>query len=494
MATYGVTAAGFVIPQLTDIQSEINNTLTNQFGANIDLSASGPFGQLSGIFSEREYLLWAAMADVYNSQYPNTAFGASLDNVGSISGIPRLGALASTIVGVKLYGTPGTLVPALTVQFSVFNSPSSIFQTTGSATLVAGQNCIQTLSFSSVPDVGNWELSINASQTTLLAFNANAVAVQTAIRLLEFCGGCVVTGDYTVGFTVTFAGAGTGGLMVQPIFIIASNTLTRSSVPVVVTPLITQPGIDQGIVNVSAVSTGPVVANTGTLTVINTPISGLSGVLNVVDAVVGRNVESDNAYRARRATELQIAGAGTFEAIRSKLIQLSGVTAVILFENSTDIPDAQGRPPHSFEAVVQGGDDQTIADLIWQVKPAGIQTDGGQSETITDSEGQVHTVKFSRPTPLLIYMIVNLTVDVTYPSNGDAVVKQLLVDYGNALGIGESVIVIPKLISAIASVQGIDDAVILIGTAPSPTLPNNIIVSLNQVATFDTGRVSVVHV
>src|SRR5260221_13941560 len=50
-----------------------------------------------------------------------------------------------------------------------------------------------------------------------------------------------------------------------------------------------------------------------------------------------------------------------------------------------------GRPPKSFEAVVQGGSDDDIANQIWLTKPAGIETFGnvnnGNGVPITDSQG-----------------------------------------------------------------------------------------------------------
>lgn len=196
---FGITTTGFQIPQLSDVQNEINQTLLATFGANVDLSASSVFGQITGIFSEREYLLWQAMQDVYNSQYPDTAFGASLDNVGAISGIPRLGALASTLQSVKLFGTAGTLVPGTTTQFSVLNSPTAIFSPDSSVTLVAGQSCVQTISFSLVPTAGTWQISLNGQTTSVLAYNANAAAVQAAIQLVQFASGCTVTGNYSIG-------------------------------------------------------------------------------------------------------------------------------------------------------------------------------------------------------------------------------------------------------------------------------------------------------
>lgn len=492
---FGVTNSGFSRPRLIDIQQGLNSSIKTKFGAGANTSAANSvFTNLVGIMSEQLDELWQAGQADYDASYPDTSFGASLDNVGAISGIPRLGPLASVATSVKIFGTSGTLIPAGT-QYSVEGSPTSVFSQNADATLVAGQSCVQILTFSAVPTAGTYTLGLGSTQTDPIAAGASAADIQAAIRArLEFASGTLVTGTLP-NFTVTFAGPGTGGFMIQPqISITTSGLVDVSSNPVIIVAAITTPGIDQAVVSATATATGPTVADAGSLTVIVNPLAGLTAVLNTLDATVGRAAETDNAYRARRAQELQIAGAGTVEAIRAKLFQVAGVTAVIVFENATDIPDLDGRPPHSFEAVVQGGDDQDIRDMLWAVKPAGIATDGSVDGTIIDSQGQTHDIKFSRPTDLDLYVIIQLSVDDTYPANGDVVAKQSVIDAGNSLGIGKEVIVVPKLISVLAPIQGIQDATILIGTSPSPSSSANVPVGANEIAVFDTTRTSVVHV
>lgn len=488
---YGISSSGFTRPRLADIKTEIEQTLVSTFGSGINLQPGSVFSQLVGVFAEREDLVWQAMEDAYNSQYRDTAFGNSLDNVGALSGIPRKGALPSTVVGQRLFGTAGTPVPAGTT-FSVVGAPTSKFTTDADVTLVAGLDAAQRVTFSAVPTAGQWKLTWYGHETALLAYNANAAAVQTAFRALPFASGVVVTGDYTTGFTFAFAGV--SGKQLWPAMIVSSNTLTASMVAVVTAVTVLQSGQNQGEVNLTATATGPVLANAGTLTVIVTPVSGLSSTQNVTDASVGRNVETDNEYRARQAETLQVAGAGTADAIRSRLLALTGVTAAIIFENDTDIPDPDGRPPKSFEAVVQGGDDQEIIDLLWSVKPAGIETVGSTSGTALDTMGQSHVVKFSRPTAVPIYVKITITKRPEFPANGVAAATQDVVDAGNALGIGRDVVVNPYLMSSLASIPGIENAEMLVGTAPSPTSSDPIEIAVNEVPTFDSARVDVITV
>lgn len=69
---------------------------------------------------------------------------------------------------------------------------------------------IQNISFDVVPDDGTWRLlyndGIHIQQTTNLAFDASALDVQNALNALECLSEVIVTGSYSSGFTVTFAG------------------------------------------------------------------------------------------------------------------------------------------------------------------------------------------------------------------------------------------------------------------------------------------------
>jgi len=70
-------------------------------------------------------------------------------------------------------------------------------------------NEAQKISFSAVPTAGTWQIIANGVPTDItaeLAFNANYSAVQAALRTQPNCSGCVVTGDYTAGFSVGWAG------------------------------------------------------------------------------------------------------------------------------------------------------------------------------------------------------------------------------------------------------------------------------------------------
>jgi uncharacterized phage protein gp47/JayE len=252
---------------------------------------------------------------------------------------------------------------------------------------------------------------------------------------------------------------------------------------------ITLDGVGAGEVECEALVTGPVVAPVGTLTEIDTPVTGLDSVTNPEEAILGRNVETDQELRLRRLDSLERAGSSTVEAIRARLKEVQDVGEVIIFENTTMVVDSEGLPAKSFRAYVQGGDEDEIAEAIWKNKPAGIQTSGDIEKVVVDSQGVNQTVFFSRPVELQIYIDITITKDTSptseWPLDGEDQVREALAEYVNSLSIGQDVVVYPKLIAALNDIPGIDDVVLAIGTAASPTLDDNIVVEINEIALID---------
>lgn len=486
---FGLTNSGFEIKRLNDIKEEIEATLRASFGPGINLLPTELLGQLVGMFSEREALIWEALKAVYDSFYPDTADGINLDNVVAITGIKRLEATKGTGIGVA-YGTLGTIIPAGSIV-SVDGNPEARFVTTQIATIGAGTNEVQLIQFSAVPTSGSWTLIFDGDETGVLAFNDNAAAIQSALNALPSLSGITVSGNYTTGFTITFAGA--DGSQNQDLIVGGTNTLTASSVQVNLSFSTTTQGVLPNVsITLQAEQAGQIIAYANTLTVIESPIAGWASFNNLTDITPGNEIETDSALRIRRNRTLATAGAGTVEALKSRILEIDEVENARVFENDTDITDAFGRPPHSFEAVVLGGDNQEIRDTIWQVKPAGIRSYGDVSGSITDSMGFSHTVQFSRPTPVSIYVIVNIVSNPSeFPVGGATAVAQSIVNFSEeTFGIGDDVIMI-KLFSAIEDIAGVLDCDFLIGTSPAPATDANIAINDDEISDWDTARITV---
>jgi uncharacterized phage protein gp47/JayE len=251
-------------------------------------------------------------------------------------------------------------------------------------------------------------------------------------------------------------------------------------------------GVVSGVL-MEAEQAGPVRANAGTLTVIASPIAGFNSVSSdPLDAVLGHDPETDTALRLRREQELTRRGSSTVDAMRTDILQVDGVTFVAVYENVADTTDGAGRPPHSVEAVVVGGIDADVAGGIWDAKPAGIQAYGLTTVSHTDSQGVVHSIGFSRPTSIVLY----IDMAVTYTAGkyaGDTIMKQTLVDYADAdLSVGYDVL-IAKLTAVAMSVPGVIDVYIEVGlSSGAGTFPTNFVIGPREIADFDTSRIVVV--
>lgn len=197
MTTYGLTAAGFVLKPQSVIVSEIQTELQGTFGQNINLSPESNFGQIVGILSEREALIWQLALAVYASQYPAGAEGTSVDNILALNNLRRLAAqptrtAAASIIqsnGITLYplvlfGVPGTLIPAGSIV-QTNASPPLQFTLDAAVSIAAAVNAVESVYFSNLPTMGNFQLSIVDPQgNTLLTPNIawNALANQTLLN------------------------------------------------------------------------------------------------------------------------------------------------------------------------------------------------------------------------------------------------------------------------------------------------------------------------
>jgi uncharacterized phage protein gp47/JayE len=254
--------------------------------------------------------------------------------------------------------------------------------------------------------------------------------------------------------------------------------------------------------------TGPVVANAGTLTVIETQVSGWNSVTNGNDATLGQKEETDAELRERREAELSSGGKSTIGSIRAALLDFDKMREVVIFENTTDTTDGAGVPPKAIEAVAWDGTtsgtdiaDDDIAQTIWDQKAGGIESHGGDSGTATDAAGDTHTIAFSRPTVKDVHLELRLSVDSSeYPGDTDA--KQAVVDYSvdpdtEGFGIGDDVILSRLHKPLFNRIAGVDDVVEIrakIGGAPSASDTSNLTIGAREVADLDTSRITIVQV
>lgn len=235
--------------------------------------------------------------------------------------------------------------------------------------------------------------------------------------------------------------------------------------------------------------------------VLITPITGVSSIANESPAVPGRYTETDDALRIRFIQARAATGYCRFDAIKTRIEQeLSGINSIAIFQNTSGAIDSSGRPPHSFEIVVDcvSSLHTAVAQKIWDVKPIGIETYGNTSAVATDSLGGSHTIYFSKVSPLYAWIKVSLVYssEISFPVNGVEQIIKNIIEFSKSLQVGSDFI-IQSFYNPIYSVKGITEAVIEIATTftaegtPEYVKINIAINSYNKLI-FDSSRIIVV--
>ena len=168
-------------------------------------------------------------------------------------------------------------------------------------------------------------------------------------------------------------------------------------------------------INVSAVcaTPGAVVAQAGQINIISqTSTSGWLTVTNSSPSTPGTAVETDSELRARFAQSVAVPSETLLAGTRSGLLALTDVRRVNVLENPTNVVDSYGNGPHSLTCVVQGGTATEIADVIYNNRGIGCNTQaaaGNFSTTATFGSGATSITVASGAGVLVGQIISDLT-------------------------------------------------------------------------------------
>ena len=474
--SYGITPTGFNKKPLSAIKTDIEEALRSVFGE-ITVEPASVFGQIIGVLSKPEADVWELCEVLYNTLSPQRAEGVILDDICAYTGISRLAA-TYTLVTVLLEGTEGTLVPAATLGRML--DTQNIFELEVDTTIAKASVVNCRVSIDAV--VAAYDYTIYIDGTPYVYTCAVATVEEIADNLASVINfaqsriNCIPYPDGSIDMIMI------DKRTVWAVDIAAANM----SFDYMATPSTFKSQV-----------IGRLICPANTLTEILTPVSGLNSIYNQIDGDTGRDIEDDISLRGRREASLQVTGAATVDAITARLFQeVANVATVKVIENYEEIT-VDGRPPKSFESVVEGGDEDDIAAKIWEVKPAGIRPFGTITKQVTDSQGDLQTVQFSRPTYKYAHVRVSLTLnpEETFPEDGLETIEGNILSVGNTLGIGDD-IVVQKFTGAIFAVEGVYTAVIEVAITPTPfDIPvyqtTNIAIDKTEIAVFSLGRIHV---
>ncbi|MGH8817491.1 MAG: hypothetical protein ACREX5_12935, partial [Achromobacter pestifer] len=375
---YGVTPDGFVRPRLPEIRQEIVADLRARmqsagFNGAVETRPDSITGLLIDTFAEREATLWEQAEGVYYAMYPGSATGVSLDRAVSFTGVSRYGN-EPTRAYVVLYGVAGATVP--TGALVRHRASQNLWMVSADTKILAGAAADITLQ----PTV-----AANADYRVSIEGRPYAYASGPTTNLPQILAG-LVTALSASGLDVSSDGAAvrihTDGRLAVAVTWSDKLALIRMGSP--------------ALVQTAGASTEA--AAVGDLNGVVTQVDGWTAVDNLQAGVAGRLAENAAELRARYPTGLFRLGAATLPSIGPNVRdRVAGVRTVKVFMNNTDQPDASGRPPHSVHAVVDGGLDDEVADAIFRVVAAGIDTHGQQAVVVKDADGADQMIRFDRP-------------------------------------------------------------------------------------------------
>lgn len=473
--SFGITPNGFNIKRLQEIKQSIEEDISSRLGA-VDQSPSSLLGNLNSVIAEIASEVWEQLEKTYHNFYPNSAENIGLDNAVLFNGLTRLQP-SSSRVETLLIGNQGINVPTGT-QLKT-NDSGEVFETEIDKIISQGDVLRVKIAIDNIINSHDYTITINSVSHT---YTSDASATKE-----EIIDGLITELSIDTSIQTT-------NLDNDFLQIMAIDRVTPFSCSLSIDMSYEEIGTP---VDAIAINKGSIAVPIGTLTLIETPVFGLNAVENITEGISGRETETDNELRLRREESLQILGAATFGAILSRLQnELEDVKSVRLYQNVTDLTDSFGRPPHSIEAVIEGGNDQLIFEKLQEIKGAGIETHGNIIGQVIDSQGVTHVLRFTRPTKKYAFIIYNgvLSSESTFPPDGKERIKENTLLIGDTFDIGDDYL-IQKFYTAVYEVGGVSSVTISIAVTNDPLdtpvyQSTNINIDFDEVLEFTNDRIN----
>ena len=448
---------GLTIQTETEIADEYANRVRQLTGnASLSFEGSTLLGQLDTAGSDRTASLQELLQGLNDSQNLMNATGEQLTAYCLKGGIIRKAATRSLVTDVRIGGTTGTICPVGTL-LGIPNIANR-FSTQSTVTIAAATA---------------W-----ATSTTYVAGN-----VRKANGQVWQCA---------TGGTSAVSGSG-------PAY---------SGNPAVLDGTVRWHWLGNGdgfaTVNARAVDTGPIGCAAGGLTIIVTPVAGVTGCDNLNSAAQGSNAETDSALRLRYFTSYHLPGSATINAILADILAQPDVAEARVYQNVTDItgagsPPVPGLPPHAVWAIVSGtATAAVIGASLLDTVAAGIRigwatAPNAVDASTLDSQGVLQPIYYSTP----VSVPVDVNVAIVYGSvTGPATVASGITAYLDNLTIGYDVrlwivdnLAGDAMVAAGVNPELIDSITITMRRGSDPFVAANVAIDYNEQAT--AGAVSV---
>lgn len=465
---YGVTVNGFVRKRLPEIREDIFKSLEQNLGSTVSRQPNSMIGVLVGVYAAEIDRMWQLLERDYYDRSPISASEGSLDNTLAYTNVQRKKAQASYLYAV-CYGRSGMVLPANCQIKDVSGYKWNIIE----ESTITLNDCVHVTLEVETPTKGKI-YSVQFDNDAVIKYTAQendtalVVAVALASQSVEKWQGSIVEGKLV--FERSDRRYGT---VVVPN---ESFVVTQVGSPI----------------RFDCEEYGEIEPLLNSVNYINTNYDGWFSVSNESETYVGRDYETASEVRQRYASAVFRNSIGMKESIKAALLELQDVTSVTIYENRTD-ETVDGLKPHSFQAIVFGGDEEAIARTILNVAPLGIDTNGDICVRIEDSEGAEQDVCFSRPHEVQIYVKVVIKEYNEEILPGDAIdkIKNIVVEQIGKLSTGNDVIYQRLLGPIYSGVDGIGYIECSVSKDGQTYKQENISIERNELAVTKIANVTV---
>lgn len=462
MPEYGITETGLRIKRFDTILSEINAFQTEGFGVQVGANTRSFLNTLNTSVADKIAELWELGADIYHNLSPMSAEGAALDNAVQFGGNSREKA-RSTYYPIHCECTEGITLDEETLIESDTN-PAIKF-------LSAEERTISRSSFNKAKVK---VVSTQPGEAYTVALNGTLYSYTCKVQ----DGPEAILGGLRDLILADEAEAFTASVDSENVLLVIEAADVESENSMLLTDNLTTESVT-AIISFASEEPGEVSLPNGAITKIVTAPTGFLSCTNLCGYVAGRLLETDVELRQSYVDKIFSRSSRMTDSIRSAILaNCAGVTAAQVYENRTNETDSEGRPPHSVEAVVDGGSNSDIAEQILATVSAGITTYGSVSVDVPGEDDDMIEVCFNRPTYIYCWFKVTLTISKAslVPANYAELVETAIVDAMSQVENGEDVVPQQQFLPAIyEQVPGISyiDVSIYTTTSASESQPSS---------------------
>lgn len=429
-----------------------------------------------------------AVADQANVLY---ATGTSLDGLAMQEGLIRYPATISWCY-LSIKGDIGTDIP---VSTTAVNKQGDIFVNTEQTTIDANNNCSSaTIKIGTVESEQDYKITIQTTNIPnhTLTYHSGQDATED-----EILDGLYLALNQDVIFT-------------QLTNIVKNNlnktlTITSKTEPLNTFTLLLNDFLFFSKATISvpfyAIDTGPnsVVANSLSL---KENITGVDSATNLADGVTGRNIETDSELRIRiiqNSTNEKMTLTAIENALKDQNV-IKGITYARVINTKIGEQEFIGRTYDviAIEAIVVGGNDNEVAQVIYDNKSVASYTTGNTVGIANDTNGLPARIYFSRPVSKYIWVKITLTEESagSLPDNYEDLTKQSVMGYASSLSIGDDVNIVYLRNAVVNNLSGLSNIEVLLASTDTPSgtpeySPTSIIIDERAIAVFSELRIDV---